>query len=140
MKQVDTMEKKSVARRKDGRAFNTENVSAIRHSGIPAFRQSGVPVAGIALHCGLNCNVVCRWLREDAVPIQANTHAGGAVGEWPNAQFMAVQLPQPSPALAPSTDIRVELRRGTSSITVSWPLKASALARPGCAGGCDDPH
>ena len=111
------METKRVTRRKHGKEFKAEVVQACR--------QAGASVAAIALRCGLNSNVVYRWLREDAAPIHADAHGGGAMGEWPDAQFIAVQLLQPSPALAPSTDIRVEVRRGASSVTVSWPLQGA---------------
>ena len=111
------METKRVARRKHGKEFKAEVVQACR--------QAGASVAAIALRCGLNSNVVYRWLREDAAPIHADAHVEGAMGQCPDAQFIAVQLPLPSPALAPSTDIRVEVRRGTSSVTVSWPLQGA---------------
>ena len=111
------METKRVARRKHGKEFKAEVLQACR--------QAGASVAAIALRCSLNSSVVYRWLREDAAPIHADTHAEGAMRQCPDAQFIAVQLPLPSPALAPSTDIRVEVRRGTSSITVSWPLQGA---------------
>lgn len=37
---------------------------------------------------------------------------------------MPLQLPPPS-VRGVSTDIRVEVRRGTSTITVSWPLQGA---------------
>ena len=46
---------------------------------------------------------------------------GGRLG----AEFIAVQLPQPSPAVVQSTDIHVEVVRGVSSVTVSWPLQGA---------------
>ena len=47
------------------------------------------------------------------------------MGRCPDAEFIAVQLP---PAAAQSTDIRVEVVRGASTVTVSWP--------PQGAGAC----
>ena len=111
------METKRVARRKHGKEFKAEVVQACR--------QTGASVAAIALRCGLNSNVVYRWLREDAAPVHADARVEGAMGQCGDAQFIAVQLPLPSPVLAPSTDIRVEVRRGTSSVTVSWPLQGA---------------
>ena len=105
------MQTKRVARRKHGKEFKAEVVQACR--------QAGASVAAIALRCGLNSNVVYRWLREDATPIHADAHIKGAMGQCPDAQFIVVQLPLPSPALAPSADIRIEVRCGTSSVTVS---------------------
>ena len=106
-----------MTRRKHSKEFRAEVIQACR--------QAGASVAAIALRCGLNSNVVYRWLREDAAPIHADARIKGAMGQCADAQFIAVQLPLPSPALAPSTDIRIEVRRGTSSVTVSWPLQGA---------------
>ena len=104
------METKRVTRRKHSKEFRAEVIQACR--------EPSASVAAIALRSGLNANVVYRWLREDAA-------AGSltVMGGRPGAEFIAVQLP-PS-ALAPSTDIRVEVRRGASSVTVSWPLQGA---------------
>ena len=111
------METKRVARRQHGKEFRAEVVQACR--------QAGASVAEIALRRGLNANVVYRWLREDGPSVQANACSRGAVSQRPDAEFIAVQLPrlQPHSAVAPSTDIRIEVRRGASSVTVSWPLQ-----------------
>ena len=73
---------------------------------------------------GLNANVVYRWLREDA-GVDVDAGSGTVIGGRLGAEFIAVQLPQPSPAMVQSTDIRVEVVRGTSSVTVSWPLQGA---------------
>ncbi len=82
-------------------------------------------MAAIALRSGLNANVVYRWLREEAPSVHAHRHSVGAMSKCLEAQFIAVQLPQPPPAATPSTDIRVEVVRGASSVTVSWPLQGA---------------
>ena len=114
------METKRVARRQHGKEFRAEVVQACR--------QAGASVAAIALRRGLNANVVYRWLREDAPPVQADACSRGAVSQRPDATFIAVQLPhlQPHLAVAPSTDIRIEVRRGPSNVIVSWPLEGAA--------------
>jgi len=104
------METKRVTRRKHSAQFRAEVVLACR--------QPGASVAAIALRSGLNANVVYRWLSEDD---------RSAVISRPSSEFMPVRLPQPAVAIT-STDIRMELRRGASSVTVSWPLQ--------CAGDC----
>ena len=111
------MDAKRVTQRKHSKEFRAEVIQACR--------EPSASVAAIALRSGLNANVVYRWLREEALSVHADGHSGGAMVEWPDAQFSAVQLPQPSPALAPSTDIRVEMRRGASTVTVSWPLQGA---------------
>lgn len=110
------METKRVARRKHSAEFRGEVVLACR--------QAGASVAAIALRNGLNANVVYRWLSEDRPAVDAGVGNHAAVTIRSSAEFMPVQLPQPAVA-APSADIRVELRRGASTVTVSWPLQGS---------------
>ena len=106
-----------MARRKHSKEFRAEVIQACR--------EPGASVAAIALRCELKANVVYRWLREETLPVHADGHSAGAMLKCLNAQFIAVQLSQPSPAATPSTDIRVEVVRGASSVTVSWPLQGA---------------
>lgn len=111
------METKRVTRRKHSVEFRAEVVQACR--------QSGASVAAIALRSGLNANLVHRWLREDGRSLDTGAGSCAAVTCGPGAEFVPLQLPQPAVTGA-STDIRVELRRGTSTITVSWPLQGAS--------------
>ena len=83
-------------------------------------------MAAIALSSGLNADVVFRWLREDpgadtGVHVDAGSLA--VMVRHPGAEFMALQLPPPE--AAQSTAIRVEVVRGASTVTVSWPLQGA---------------
>lgn len=109
------METKRVARRKHS--------AELRAQVVQACRQSGASVAAVALRSGLNANLVHRWLREDGPSLNAGTGVGVPAAGCAGAEFMPLQLPPPAVAAGPSTDIRIELRRGTSTITVSWPLQ-----------------
>lgn len=103
--------------------METERVARRKHSAelrarvVQACRQNGASVAAIALRSGLNANLVHRWLREDRRSLDTDVDS-------PGAQFMPLQLPPPAVA-GISTDIRVEVRRGTSTITVNWPLQGA---------------
>ena len=82
-------------------------------------RQSGASVAGVALSHGINANIVHRWLREPVFQCTA------ATSSQLNG-FIALTLDNPAPGLAPQPpDMRVEVRRGASSVTVSWPLQGA---------------
>ena len=72
--------------------------------------QPGTSVASVALSHGINANVVHKWRRlAGAAPL-------------PVASFVSVALPAPTcPA-----DIRMELRRGAMSMTITWPAAAAA--------------
>ncbi len=89
-------------------------------------RVRGASVAGVALAYGINANIVHRCC-------VSRLHNGCLA--VPN-EFMALALKpaavqQPAPALAsqpanPSCDIRVEVRRSASMVTVNWPLEDAA--------------
>ena len=111
------METKRVARRKHSTQFRAEVLQACR--------QAGASVAAIALRSGLNANVVYRWLREDGRCLDAGVSRHSAVTTRPGAEFVAVQMPQ-SAVVAASTDIRIEVRRGVSTVTVNWPLQGGS--------------
>lgn len=69
-------------------------------------------VAGVALSHGINANVVHKWRRlAGAAPV-------------PVASFVPVALPAPS-CTVPPADIRMELRRGATSMTITWPAAAA---------------
>lgn len=110
------METKRVARRKHS--------AELRAQVVQACRQGGASVAAIALRSGLNANLVHRWLREDGRSLDTVAGSPSAQAIRPVAEFMPLQL-SPSAVAGVSTDIRVQLRRGASTITVSWPLQGA---------------
>jgi transposase len=77
----------------------------------------GASIAGVALQNGINTNIVHRWIRE---------HSQATLVTQPQA-FLPVTLstvPEPvatNPVVVATPEIRMELRRGTSSVTVMWP-------------------
>ena len=112
------METKRVARRKHSKEFRAEVIQACR--------ELGASVAAIALRSGLNANVVYRWLREDAgadAGVHVDAGSLAVMGGRPGAEFIAVQLPPPAAAQSPA--IRLEMVRGASTVTVSWPLQGA---------------
>jgi transposase len=111
------METKRVARPKHSAQFRAEVLQACR--------QADASVAAIALRNRLNTNVVYRLLREDGLCLDAGAGIQTAVSTRPGAEFIAVQFSAAAVAAA-STDIRIEVRRGASSVTVNWPLQTSS--------------
>ena len=110
------METKRIARRKHS--------AELRAQVVEACRQSGASVAAIALRSGLNANMVHRWLRQDARALGNSGASSSVQVTKPVAEFVPLQLP-PAPVADVASDIRVEVRRGASSITVSWPLQGA---------------
>jgi hypothetical protein len=70
---------------------------------------------------GVNANLARRWV------VDAERRSGGALtraaGDAVPTTFVPLQLP---PVEAAPVDIRIELRRGTTVINVSWPCAAAS--------------
>ena len=95
---------RKIVRRRHSAALKAQVLSECMHP--------GASVAGVALSHGINANVVHKWRRlADTAPL-------------PVASFVPVALPAP-PCPAPA-DLRVELRRGATSMTIAWPAAAAA--------------
>ena len=72
----------------------------------------GASVASVAMSHEINANIVHKWRRlASAAPL-------------PAASFVAVALP--APRCETQVDIRMELRRGATSMTITWPAAAAA--------------
>ena len=83
-------------------------------------------MAAVAMANGINANLLRRWVHEaemrgDADQVRA-LPAPKPAGRAGAAGFVPVALPAPS---APP-DIHVELRRGATAITVTWPTQAAS--------------
>ncbi len=80
--------------------------------------EPGASVAKVAMSHGINANVVHRWrqlAREGGTPVAAKT--GG---------FIALPLAGPAVAAATPADIRIDLRRGATTMSITWPVSAAA--------------
>lgn len=98
----------------------------------------GASVAAVALEHGLNANLVRKWLIGRgikrtglAAPRVASAPAAEAsstpVMATP-ASFVPVQLPPPPPSPSAPTagrDMKVQLRRGATTVTLSWPAESA---------------
>ncbi len=90
---------------------------------VRACEQPGVSMAAVALTHGVNANLLRRWvLRHRAVGSAAPSTASSTA-----PAFVALALPAP-PATA-AADIRIDIKRGATSVNIAWP----ALAAEGCA-------
>jgi transposase len=84
---------------------------------VKACDRADASIAGVAMQYGVNANIVHRWLRE---------HSQGTLVAQPLA-FVPVTL-EPSSEVAvtaavtqATAEIRMELRRGAATVTVTWP-------------------
>lgn len=119
------MQEHSKTRRRHSSAFKSEVVNACR--------APGASVASIALAYGVNANLVRQWLRGRGFkqglaisPVLATP--ASAIAAAP--QFVPVTLAPTTPThqsepASSGADIRIEVRRGTSLVTVNWPQAAA---------------
>ncbi|MFO1218085.1 MAG: transposase [Burkholderiaceae bacterium] len=84
--------------------------------------EPGASVAAVAQSHGLNANLVHKWRRQGRRREAANEAA--PVNDKVAGAFVALQLPAP-PTAQPVPDIRIELRRGATTITIAWPGQAA---------------
>jgi transposase len=85
---------------------------------LAACEEPGASVAQVAMAHGINANVVHRWrqVAREGKPSPAKT-----------GEFIALPLMMPATEAASSpAEIRVELRRGPVTMTVTWPASAAA--------------
>jgi transposase len=93
-------------------------------------RQPGKSIAGVALKHGLNANMVRAWLRKSQQPPVCHSivrpASAAALGFAPQ-QFVPVSM-DALPVFEDKCDkaasaIQLELRRGNSTATVTWPTE-----------------
>ena len=96
-------------------------------------RQPGKSIAGVALKHGLNANMVRAWLRKsNQFPVChsiVRPASSAALGSVPQ-QFVPVSM-DALPAFEDKCDkavpaIQLELRRGNSTATVTWPTELAS--------------
>lgn len=103
------------------RAYSAEFKSQI----VKACCEPGVSVAGVALANGLNANMVRRWLREQSVRPESRHAAVPSASTaplLPPREFVPVAVETVRPTMP---DIRIEVRRGAATVSVSWPAQAA---------------
>ena len=96
---------------------------------VAACQQPGASIAALASSHDMNANVLHRWLKEHArtgchQPIASQQLSTPAPS--PSVpEFIALRLPSAAPASV-SAELKIELRKGALSMTVSWPIHAAA--------------
>lgn len=90
--------------------------------------QPGMSMAAVAMAHGVNANLLRRWVREaEMKPApRAISKAAAEPVQTPSREtlFVPVSLPEPTPQ-PQLADIRIELQRGATAITVTWPASAA---------------
>lgn len=116
---MDTIEQQPSLGRRRRRLHSDE----FKADAVAAASQAGMSMASVALARGINANLLRRWVREAELPQAVVTAQPAAAA----STFVPVRMPEP---VEQPTAIRIDVRRGATTITVSWPMAAAAE----CAG------
>jgi transposase len=108
----------------DGRRRRRLHSDEFKADAVAACMQHGVSMASVAMARGINANLLRRWVREAEVGAQPAPSPKTALPA-PKASTPAAFVPVPLPASGASTDVRMELRRGATTISVTWPANAA---------------
>lgn len=115
MNDVDTIDGvvKRATRRRHSAQFKAEILEACR--------QPDASAAAIARLYNLNANVVHRWRADDRKAASPKSTDAEAL---PMPDFIALDV-QPE-AQVPARDIRIELKRGSATAVVHWPVESAS--------------
>jgi transposase len=109
----------------DGRRRRRLHSAEFKAEAVAACMQAGVSMAAVAMARGINANLLRRWVRsEEGHGGSGQVLTGAQAPSTPAPTFLPLQLPAAEIAAA-ATDICIELRRGTTSISVTWPTHAA---------------
>ena len=104
-----------------GRRRRRNHSDAFKAQVVAACMPAGVSIAAVAMAHGVNANLVRRWVHD------AEQRGGAQLAAFTGAvaptTFVPLTFPSASPAPA---DIHIELRRGPTTISLSWPCAAAA--------------
>lgn len=86
---------------------------------VEACLQPGASVAGVALAHGINANLARRWLRARGELPPSRRVSPSPAPESNALEFVPLRIESAPP------DIRLELRRGATTVTIHWPVPAA---------------
>ena len=96
-----------------------QHPAGLRQQVLAECEQPGASVARVSQAHGLNANMVHAWRRQARGTLpQQDSNA-----PVPPTEFIA--LPLAPPIAAPVPDIRIELRRGATCVSITWPGQAA---------------
>lgn len=83
----------------------------------------GVSIAAVALAHGLNANMLRKWVIDAESMFPPRREAAGPAEDIPEPIPTFVPLALPAPSV--EGDIRIELQRGGTMVTLVWPASAA---------------
>lgn len=105
-----------------------------RASVVQACQQPGVSMAAVALANGLNANMLRKWVAETEADPRGAAPAGRKLCVDPSPAFVPLALAAPQAPPPDGGDIRIEVRRGSTSVSICWPSTSAQM----CAAWLQD--
>ena len=111
----------------DGRRRRRKHSDEFKAKVVAACRQAGVSIAAVSMANGVNANLARRWV------LDAERGVGPIGEKREGVKTTVVSQPSVIPSfvplqIAPDTaapGIRIELRRGATTVSVTWPSSAT---------------
>ena len=85
--------------------------------------EPGASIAAVSQSHGLNANFVHKWRRAQR---RALAVTATQASDDTTSTFVALQLPPQATAVSVLPDIRIELRRGATTVNIAWPGQAAS--------------
>jgi transposase len=109
----------------DGRRRRRLHSDEFKANVVAACMHPGMSMAAVAMANGINANLLRRWVRAAEMSIDSELPRALPTPKRPATGTSAAFVPIQLPAKAQAADIHIELHRGATSITVSWPTDAA---------------
>ena len=93
---------------------------------VAACARPGVSIASVALANGINANLLRRWMIDGGQGLPGPEATAELSRDQRNGAFVAVQLG--AAESSPAQDLRIELKRGATTVVVHWPGSACAAS------------
>lgn len=95
---------------------------------VAACSQPGVSIAAVSMAHGVNANLARRWISDARGPARELIEMQRAEPEVaaPKSALPPPFVPVTMPSTPALSEIRVELRRGSTAISVTWSVAAAA--------------
>ena len=109
-----------------GRRRRRRHSAAFKAESVAACRRAGVSIAAVALSRSLNANLLRRWVVEAERAATMPVAVSAASEQSPSIESGGGFLPVAISGAAPSAAmIRIEVCRGSSTVSVEWPVSAA---------------
>ena len=108
-----------------GRRRRRLHSDQFKANAVASCMQAGMSMAAVAMANGVNANLLRRWVRAAEMRPGAEHPRALPAPKRESVQVPAAFIAMQLPAKTAAADIRIELRRGSTSISVAWPTEAA---------------